>query len=70
MTVIVAAAIAERDRARPSSPTPASTAVRIGRYSAIVRSSKTSSDSTTGISRLPSQPRSAITFAVMPDEVT
>src|SRR3712207_9561570 len=32
----------------PTSPTPISTAVRIGRYSAITRSSNTRMDSTTG----------------------
>ena len=49
--------------------TPASMAVSTGRYSAIERSSSTSSDSTTGVSRFPSRPRSVSTLAVMPELV-
>ncbi len=52
----------------PSRLTPASRAVRIGRYSAITRSSNTRTDSTTGVSRLPSLPRSPRTLAMMPEE--
>ncbi|SLB45272.1 Uncharacterised protein [Mycobacteroides abscessus subsp. abscessus] len=48
--------------------TPASIAVRIGRYSAIARSSNTRIDSTTGVSRLPRRPRSLSTLAMIPED--
>jgi hypothetical protein len=46
---------------------PRSSTPRIGRYSAISRSSATSSDSIPGVSRLPSQPCSSTSLATMPD---
>ncbi|SLI38863.1 Uncharacterised protein [Mycobacteroides abscessus subsp. abscessus] len=42
--------------------------VRIGRYTAIARSSNTRIDRITGVSRLPSLPRSLSTLATIPEE--
>ena len=67
-TVIAASAMAT-EAAPTAKLTPASMAVSTGRYSAIDRSSSTSSDSTIGVSRLPSRPRSASTLAVIPELV-
>ena len=52
----------------PRNDTPINTAVRIGRYTAMARSSNTSTERITGVSRLPSRPRSASTFATIPDD--
>ncbi len=46
----------------------ASSAVRMGRYTAMARSSRTSTDSTTGVSRLPIRPRSVRTLAMIPED--
>ena len=67
-TVVITAMEMPTAVSPPQSETPTSSAVRIGRYSAITRSSNTRIDSTTGVSRLPRRPRSARTLAMIPDD--
>src|SRR5262245_36877484 len=52
----------------PTRLSPASRTVRTGRYTAMARSSITSSDRTTGVSRLPMRPRSSRSLATIPEE--
>ncbi|MET4147610.1 hypothetical protein ABIB45_004551 [Arthrobacter sp. UYCo732] len=52
----------------PRKLAPARILVRTGRYTAMVRSSNTRMEITTRVSRLPSQPKSVITLAAIPDD--